>query len=38
VKLEIEVNLPKSATGQIVRVIAENSWTLKFESHRFEKE
>jgi hypothetical protein len=38
VKLDIEVNLPNGASDQLARVVTENSRTLKFESHGFEKE
>ncbi len=38
VTLEIEATLPKGAPEQIVRTVTENSRTLKFGSHGFEKE
>jgi predicted AAA+ superfamily ATPase len=38
VTLEIEARLPKGANEQTVRVVTENSRTLKFTSHAFEKE
>ncbi|MCK5862812.1 MAG: ATP-binding protein, partial [Candidatus Hydrogenedentes bacterium] len=38
VTLEIEASLPAGATDQIVRIVTENSCTLKFENHGFEKE
>lgn len=38
VTLEIEARLPDGASDQIVRIITENSRTLKFTSHGFEKE
>ena len=36
--LEIEAQLPNGASEQIVRVVTENSGTLKFTGHAFEKE
>jgi hypothetical protein len=38
VTLEIEALLPNGASDQIVRTVTENSRTLKFTSHGFEKE
>jgi hypothetical protein len=38
VTLEIEAQLPDGASDQVVRTVTENSRTLKFESHGFEKE
>ena len=38
VTLEIEASLPNGASDQIVRTVTENSRTLKFTSHGFEKE
>ncbi len=38
VTLEIEVTLPSGASDQIVRTVTENSRTLKFTSHAFERE
>ncbi len=38
VTLEIEAVLPNGASDQIVRTVTENSRTLKFTSHGFEKE
>jgi len=38
VTLEIEATLPDGASDQIVRTVTENSRTLKFTSHEFEKE
>ena len=38
VTLEIEAELPSGATDQVVRTVTENSRTLKFTSHGFEKE
>ena len=38
VTLEIEAKLPTGASDQIVRAVTENSRTLKFTSHGFEKE
>jgi hypothetical protein len=38
VTLEIEAHLPNGAGDQIVRTVTENSRTLKFTSHGFEKE
>lgn len=38
VTLEIEARLPNGASDQLVRTVTENSRTLKFESHGFEKE
>ena len=37
VTLEIEANLPTGASDQIVRTVTENSRTLKFTTHGFEK-
>jgi hypothetical protein len=38
VVLEVEAKLPGGASDQIVRTVTENSRTLKFTSHGFEKE
>jgi len=38
VTLEIEASLPNGASDHIVRIVTENSRTLKFTSHGFEKE
>jgi predicted AAA+ superfamily ATPase len=38
VTLEIEASLPTGASDQLVRTVTENSRTLKFTSHGFEKE
>jgi hypothetical protein len=38
VTLEIEATLPSGASDQIVRTVTENSRTLKFTSHAFERE
>lgn len=38
VTLEIEATLPDGATEQIVRTVTENSRTLKFSNHGFERE
>jgi len=38
VRLEIAADLPKGASDQIVRTVTENSRTLKFDSHGFERE
>jgi len=38
VTLEIEAHLPDGASDQIVRIVTENSRTLKFDSQGFEKE
>ena len=38
VTLEIEASLPGGASDQTVRTVTENSRTLKFTSHGFEKE
>lgn len=38
VTLEIEAKFPNGASEQIVRVVTENSQTLKFTSHGFESE
>lgn len=38
VTLEIEASLPDGASDQIVRTVTENSRTLKFTSHGFERE
>jgi predicted AAA+ superfamily ATPase len=38
VTLEIEASLPAGASDQLVRTVTENSRTLKFTSHGFEKE
>lgn len=38
VTLEIEAEIPDGAPGQVVRTVTENSRTLKFHSHGFERE
>src|SRR5271166_1357848 len=38
VTIEIEARLPNGASDQLVRTVTENSRTLKFDSHGFEKE
>ena len=38
VTLEIEVDIPSGAPDNVVRTVTENSRTLKFASHGFEKE
>jgi hypothetical protein len=38
VTLEIEARLPSGANEQTVRAVTENSRTLKFTSHEFERE
>jgi hypothetical protein len=38
VTLEIDARLPNGATDQLIRAVTENSRTLKFDSHAFEKE
>jgi len=38
VTIEIEAKLPQGASDQLVRTVTENSRTLKFNSHGFEKE
>jgi hypothetical protein len=38
VTIEIEARLPKGASDQLIRTVTENSRTLKFESHGFEKD
>jgi len=38
VTIEIEAKLPQGASDQLVRTVTENSRTLKFTSHGFEKE
>ena len=38
VMLEIHARLPDGASDQIVRTVTENSRTLKFSTHGFEKE
>jgi hypothetical protein len=38
VTLEIQAKLPNGASEQLVRIVTENSRTLKFDSHGFEKE
>lgn len=38
VTIEIEATLPQGASDQLVRTVTENSRTLKFTSHGFEKE
>ena len=36
--LEIAADLPKGASDQVVRTVTENSRTLKFETHGFERD
>ena len=38
VTLEIEARLPEGASEQLVRIVTENSATLKFNTHGFERE
>jgi len=38
VTLEIEAKIPTGAPDNVVRTVTENSRTLKFSSHGFEKE
>jgi hypothetical protein len=38
VRLEIAADLPKGASDQVVRTVTENSRTLKFDTHGFERE
>lgn len=38
VTLEIQARLPNGASDQLVRTVMENSRTLKFDSHGFERE
>jgi hypothetical protein len=38
VTLEIEARLPDGAPDQVVRIVTENSRTLKFTTHGFERE
>lgn len=38
VTLEIEADIPSGAPEHVVRVVTENSKTLRFTSHGFEKE
>ena len=38
VTLEIEAELPKGISEQVIRTVTENSRTLRFKSHGFEKE
>ena len=38
VTLEVEAQIPSGASDQVVRVVTENSRTLKFTSQGFEKE
>jgi len=38
VTLEIEAEMPTGAPDQVVRTVTENSRTLKFTTHGFEKE
>jgi hypothetical protein len=38
VTIEIEAQLPKGASDQLVRTVTENSRTLKFTTHGFEHE
>lgn len=36
--LEIETDIPAGAPDHVVRTVTENSRTLKFDSHGFERE
>jgi hypothetical protein len=38
VRLEITADLPKGASEQVVRTVTQNSRTLKFDNHGFERE
>ena len=38
VTLEIEAEIPDGVSDQVVRIVTENSQTLKFTSHGFEEE
>ena len=38
VTLEIEADMPTGAPDHVVRTVTENSRTLKFDSHGFERE
>jgi hypothetical protein len=38
VTLEVEAQIPSGASDQVVRIVTENSRTLKFTSHGFEKD
>jgi hypothetical protein len=38
VTLEVEAQIPSGASDQVVRIVTENSWTLKFTGQGFEKE
>jgi hypothetical protein len=38
VRLEIAADLPKGASDQVVRTVTENSRTLKFDTHGFERD
>ena len=38
VTLEIEADIPAGAPDHVVRTVTENSRTLKFDSHGFERE
>jgi hypothetical protein len=38
VTLEVEAEIPTGAPDNVVRTVTENSRTLKFTSHGFEKE
>jgi predicted AAA+ superfamily ATPase len=38
VRLEIAADLPKGASDQVIRTVTENSRTLKFNTHGFERE
>jgi hypothetical protein len=38
VTLEIEASLPDGVSDQIIRTVTENSRTLRFTSHEFERE
>ena len=37
-RLEIAADLPKGASDQVIRTVTENSRTLKFDTHGFERE
>jgi hypothetical protein len=38
VTLEVEAHIPKGASDHVVRTVTENSRTLRFASHGFERE
>ena len=38
VRLEIDADIPNGAPDQVVRTVTENSRTLKFSSHGFERD